>query len=83
MNHYDPIELLFGGMDKLGPGDNVSTLKALKLLPRTELKPRAQNFKDHEDKSVREFANETLREIEIFERSEDSYGYVFFILQRV
>jgi hypothetical protein len=28
------------------------------------------------------FATETLQEIEIFERSEDSYGYVFYVLQR-
>lgn len=47
------------------------------------LGPRAQALKDHEDASVREFAEETLREIEVFEISEDSYGYVFLVLQRV
>ncbi len=45
------------------------------------LKPRAEALVNHEDASVKEFARETLREIEIFERSQDSYGYVFFILQ--
>lgn len=34
MSNYDPIELLFGGMEKLGPGDDSSTLHALKLLPK-------------------------------------------------
>jgi len=45
------------------------------------LRPRAQALKDHADTSVREFARETLTEIEIFEISQDSYGYVFFVLQ--
>jgi len=26
MNAYNPIDLLFGGMEKLGPGDNVHAL---------------------------------------------------------
>jgi len=46
------------------------------------LRPRAQALKDHADASVRKFARETLTEIEIFEISLDSYGYVFFVLQR-
>lgn len=46
------------------------------------LRPRAQALKDHADASVREFAREMLTEIEIFEISQDSYGYVFFVLQR-
>ena len=46
------------------------------------LRPRAQALIDHVDESVREFARETLTEIEIFERSQHSYGYVFFVLQR-
>ena len=29
-----------------------------------------------------ELAAETIREIQIFSRSEDSYGYVFYVLQR-
>ena len=28
-----------------------------------------------------DFAVEIIREIEIFEQSEDSYGYVFYVLQ--
>ena len=32
--------------------------------------------------SVRDFAIETLREIEVFKSSEDTYGYVFYVLQR-
>ena len=62
MNTYDPIELLFGGMEKLGP--------------------RAKALAGHPDPSVRNFAVETIKEIEIFECSEDSYGYVFYVLQR-
>src|SRR5262245_52292051 len=30
----DPIRLLFGGMEKLGPGGNEHTLHVLRLLPR-------------------------------------------------
>ena len=33
MNTYNPIDLLFGGMEKLGPGGNVHTLHVLHLLP--------------------------------------------------
>ena len=47
------------------------------------LKPRALALLDSEDVSVREFAREMLEEIEIFEISQDSYGYVFFILERL
>ncbi len=46
------------------------------------LEPRARSLTDHPDPSVREFAVETVNEIEIFEASEESYGYVFFILER-
>ena len=34
MNEVDPIELLFGGMEKLGPGSNTDTLKVLQMLPK-------------------------------------------------
>jgi SAM-dependent methyltransferase len=43
---------------------------------------RAKALLDHPDASVRDFAAETVREIEVFQRSEDSYGYVFYVLQR-
>lgn len=46
------------------------------------LEPRAKALADHPDSSVRDFALETVREIEIFKASEDSYGYVFYVLQR-
>jgi SAM-dependent methyltransferase len=46
------------------------------------LEPRAVVLSEHGDASVRAFAAETMREIEIFRRSEDSYGYVFYVLQR-
>lgn len=46
------------------------------------LAPRAKALLDHAAPSVREFAAETIREIEVFQHSEDSYGYVFFVLQR-
>jgi SAM-dependent methyltransferase len=46
------------------------------------LAQRAKDLLDHADSSVREFAADTIREIEVFDRSEDSYGYVFYVLQR-
>ena len=46
------------------------------------LAPRAKALLDHPDPSVKDFAAETIREIEIFECSEDSYGYVFYVLHR-
>jgi SAM-dependent methyltransferase len=46
------------------------------------LESRAKSFVNHSDVAVREFAVETLKEIETFKVSEDSYGYVFFVLQR-
>lgn len=46
------------------------------------LEPRAKALLGHPDPSVRNFAIETAKEIEIFERSEDSYGYVFYVLER-
>jgi hypothetical protein len=46
------------------------------------LEPRAQTLIDHPDASVRKFAAETIKEIEIFHIAEESYGYVFYILQR-
>src|SRR5918998_4972345 len=38
MNTYNPIDLLFGGMAKLGPGGNVHTLKVQRLLPRQQFR---------------------------------------------
>jgi trans-aconitate methyltransferase len=46
------------------------------------LEPRAKALVDHQDSSVRDFAVETVKEIEIFNCSDDSYGYVFYVLQR-
>ena len=34
MNEANPIDLLFGGMEKLGPGSNFDTLKVLNMLPK-------------------------------------------------
>ena len=34
MNTHNPIDLLFGGMEKLGPGSNAHTLHVLHLLPQ-------------------------------------------------
>jgi trans-aconitate methyltransferase len=47
------------------------------------LEPRAKTLLDHPDPAVRDFAAETVKEIEIFQSSEHSYGYVFYVLQRV
>ena len=46
------------------------------------LEPRAKSLANHSDVAVRDLAVETLREIETFKISDDSYGYVFYILQR-
>jgi trans-aconitate methyltransferase len=47
------------------------------------LAPRAQDLLDHPDAAVRELAADTIREIDVFHRSRDSYGYVFYTLARV
>lgn len=46
------------------------------------LEPRAKLLANHSDMAVRDFAVETLKEIETFKIAEGSYGYVFYILQR-
>lgn len=46
------------------------------------LEPRAKSLVNHSDVAVRDFAVETLKEIETFKIAEDSYGYVFYVLQR-
>jgi hypothetical protein len=38
MKSHDPIELLFGGMEKLGPGDDAHTLEVLRLLPKQDFR---------------------------------------------
>lgn len=45
------------------------------------LEPRAKSLAGHSDSAVRELASETLKEIEAFRVSEDSYGYIFLVLQ--
>ena len=34
MSNANPIDLLFGDMEKLGPGSNSDTLKVLDMLPK-------------------------------------------------
>ena len=46
------------------------------------LEPRARELLYHPDESVRDFAAETIEEIRIFGGSEDSYGYVFYVMQK-
>ena len=46
------------------------------------LEPRARSLVNHSHLAVRDFAVETLKEIETFKIAEDSYGYVFYVLQR-
>src|SRR5437763_15518726 len=38
MSTYDPVGLLFGGMEKLGPGDNAHTLHVLRQLPKRQFR---------------------------------------------
>ncbi|HEV3409625.1 MAG TPA: class I SAM-dependent methyltransferase [Chthoniobacterales bacterium] len=47
------------------------------------LEPRARSLVDDPDPAIRELAAGTLAEIEIFARAEGSYGYVFFVLERL
>ena len=46
------------------------------------LGPRARSMLDHDDAAVRELAAGMVREIEVFELSEGSYEYVFYVLRR-
>ncbi len=46
------------------------------------LGPRARQMLDDPDPAVRALAADTLREIETFEQSDGSYGYVFYVGQR-
>jgi SAM-dependent methyltransferase len=46
------------------------------------LEPRARALLDHPDPAVRRLAAETVEEIRVFGRSENSYGYVFYVLRR-
>ena len=46
------------------------------------LAPRARALLSHPDADVREFAAETVREIDAFNACDDSFGYVFYVLQR-
>ena len=46
------------------------------------LESRARSLVNHSDVAVKNFAAETLKEIEAFKISNDSYGYVFYLLQR-
>ncbi|MEZ4547788.1 MAG: hypothetical protein R3B51_08745 [Thermodesulfobacteriota bacterium] len=46
------------------------------------LGPRAESLKNHPDATAREMAAETLEEIEVFESSGGSYGYVFYVFER-
>ena len=36
MSGADPIQLLFGGLEQLGPGSDAETIAVLKCLPRTQ-----------------------------------------------
>jgi hypothetical protein len=63
---------------------------ATNMLPRdawvrgyyAALEPRARALAEHADASVRAMAVETLREIDVFERFGEAYGYVFYLLRR-
>jgi cyclopropane fatty-acyl-phospholipid synthase-like methyltransferase len=46
------------------------------------LEPRAMALSGNKDAAVRAFAQETLKEIDVFKSAGDSYGYVFYLLQR-
>jgi hypothetical protein len=46
------------------------------------LEPRARELIRHADPPVREVAREALAEIDVFRAAGDSYGYVFYMLER-
>lgn len=46
------------------------------------LEPRAKALANHPDPAVRDCAVGILKEVDIFKRCGDSYGYVFYVLQR-
>src|SRR2546423_2841238 len=46
------------------------------------LEPRAKSLVRHSEIAVRDFAVQTLKEIGTFKDAQDSYGYVFYVLQR-
>ena len=46
------------------------------------LQPRAETLRLHPEETVRQFAVEMLEEIACFARAEESYGYVFYVLQK-
>jgi SAM-dependent methyltransferase len=65
-------------------------LRTLTLPPETwvdgyydVLEPRAHALVKHGDEAVRGFAGEMLEEIDAFRCSGGSYGYVFYVLQRM
>jgi hypothetical protein len=67
------------------PGDDPHRRRGLQeqfASTAESIRPRAKFLANHSDAAVREFAVETLKEIETFRISEDSYGYVFHVLQR-
>jgi hypothetical protein len=47
------------------------------------LGPRARQMLAHPDAAVRALAADTLEEIEVFQQCDGSYGYVFYVAQRV
>lgn len=47
-----------------------------------KLEPLATSLLQHPEKAVRNFANETLNGIRIFDLSGENYGYVFYVLKR-
>lgn len=47
------------------------------------LEPRAKALIEHPDCSVRNFAAETIKEIETLGISDNSYAYIFYVLQRL
>jgi serine/threonine-protein kinase HipA len=46
------------------------------------LVPLARSLLNHDEKSVRDFAAETLKGVWIFDHFGDSYGYVFYVLKK-
>ena len=46
------------------------------------LAPRANALLEHPEEAVRTFAAETIKEIEVFECSQNRYGYVFYSIER-
>ena len=88
----DPLQLLFDTLDQAGPGSEQSTLAALARLPPEDwtehyyqpLADRIAKLRDlaAEWPDLAAIIEETEEEMDLYHRHGDSFGYVFFLLEK-